>query len=403
MSFSYNNIPPAQWPMCTPYPISLPDSLVNISKPLVKKKDNLSFGNVFGSNKLKELYIELSKYNHLDMDLRINIERPDQELIAKYLPYDCCVLELGGESGTTSLLINKIIKNPFNHVIIEPSSNSIPKLYKTANIYNAKYKVVHGFIGLDRNIHKKLWPECEVSNMYDLATINKLVNSKFDVLVVDCEGAFYNILNEFPDILDNIKLIIIENDGPQENVKYIRNKLKVNNFNLIHSQCHPFLNTKNDWNINNVNDYKILKNSDNIIGFHEVYYKNSEIDINKLAKMNFNRWNNALLTKDPKIVSELYISENLSFLPTMSSKHIIDIKETDEYFIKVLEKNPNGEIVVDKIDILNENNYLHSGLYNFKLEIDNKNELCECRFTFIWKKINDEWKISHHHSSILPK
>lgn len=38
MSSSYNNIPPAQWPMCTPYPISLPDSLVNISKPLVKKK-----------------------------------------------------------------------------------------------------------------------------------------------------------------------------------------------------------------------------------------------------------------------------------------------------------------------------------------------------------------------------
>lgn len=88
--------------------------------------------------------------------------------------------------------------------------------------------------------------------------------------------------------------------------------------------------------------------------------------------MNFNRWNNALLTKDPKIVSELYISENLSFLPTMSSKHIIDIKETDEYFIKFLEKNSNGEIIVDIIDILNENIYLHYGLCNFKLEINNK-------------------------------
>lgn len=87
----------------------------------------------------------------------------------------------------------------------------------------------------------------------------------------------------------------------------------------------------------------------------------------------------------------------------MSSKHIIDNKETDEYFKKFLEKNPNGEIIVNKIDILNENIYLHYGLYNFELEINNKNELCECRFTFIWKKINDEWKISHHHSSILPK
>jgi len=283
MSSSYNNIPPAQWPMCTPYPISLPDSLVNISKPFVKKIDNLSFGNVFGSKKLEELYIQLSKYNNSDMNLRINIERPEQELIAKYLPYDCCVLELGGESGTTSLLINKIIKDPSKHVIIEPSSNSIPKLYKTANIYDAKYKIVHGFIGLNRDIHKKLWPECEVSKMYDLDSINKLVNSKFDVLVVDCEGAFYNILNEFPDILDNIKLIIIENDGPQENVKHIRNKLKNNKFNLIHSQTHPFLNTTKNWNINNVDDYKILKNSDNIIGFHEVYFKSDDNDINELA------------------------------------------------------------------------------------------------------------------------
>ena len=45
---SYKNIPPAQWPMCTPYPISLPESLDKISQPLVKKKENLSFANVFG-------------------------------------------------------------------------------------------------------------------------------------------------------------------------------------------------------------------------------------------------------------------------------------------------------------------------------------------------------------------
>ena len=39
--------------------------------------------------------------------------------------------------------------------------------------------------------------------------LEKMVNQKFDVLVIDCEGAFYNILNDIPEILDNIKLIII--------------------------------------------------------------------------------------------------------------------------------------------------------------------------------------------------
>jgi len=270
----YNNVPSAKWPMCTPYPISLPDSLIEISKPLIKKEDNLSFASVFGSDKLKELYLELSKYKNSDMESRINIERPEQELIAKYLPNDCCVLELGGESGTTSLLINKIIKDPSKHVIIEPSSNSIPKLINTAKIYNTQYKIIHGFIGLNREEHKKLWPECEISNMYNLDEINKLVDKNFDVLVIDCEGAFYNILKEFPEILNNIKLIIIENDGPEKNIKFIRDKIVENKFILIHSQTHPFLNSTINWKINNVNDYKILYESDNIIGFHEIYYKN---------------------------------------------------------------------------------------------------------------------------------
>lgn len=34
----------------------------------------------------------------------------------------------------------------------------------------------------------------------------------FDALAVDCEGAFYYILLDMPEILEHVKLIIIEND-----------------------------------------------------------------------------------------------------------------------------------------------------------------------------------------------
>jgi hypothetical protein len=37
-------------------------------------------------------------------------------------------------------------------------------------------------------------------------------NIVFDTLVLDCEGAFYYILMDMPEILDNINLIIMEND-----------------------------------------------------------------------------------------------------------------------------------------------------------------------------------------------
>jgi len=38
-------------------------------------------------------------------------------------------------------------------------------------------------------------------------------------LVLDCEGAFYYILLDMPEILDNIKLIMIENDFKEEEQK----------------------------------------------------------------------------------------------------------------------------------------------------------------------------------------
>ena len=231
-----------------------------------------------GTDKLVNIYKLLSTYGKNDMNNRLNIERPEQELIAKFLPNDCCVLEMGGESGTTSLIINKILKDPTKHVLVEPSSNSIKKLMKVKEIYNTSFSVAHGFVGRNRDEHEKLWNECKYCTMFDIHELEMMVNQKFDVLVIDCEGAFYNILNDIPEILDNIKLIIIEMDGPDDKIPFIRNKLIENKFELVHSQTHPYLNNGNVNNIefgviNNVNELYKLKCRKNMIGFHEVYIK----------------------------------------------------------------------------------------------------------------------------------
>jgi hypothetical protein len=110
-----------------------------------------------GTDRLQNIYRSLSKYNNTDIQNRFNIERPEQEIIAKFLPIDCCVLEMGGESGTTSLIINKILKDPSKHVLVEPSQNSIPKLIKVKEIYNTSFKIAFGFIGRNREEHEKLW------------------------------------------------------------------------------------------------------------------------------------------------------------------------------------------------------------------------------------------------------
>lgn len=231
-----------------------------------------------GTDRLSNIYHSLSHYPNNDMQNRVNIERPEQEMIAKFLPNECCVLEMGGESGTTSLIINKILKDPTKHVLVEPSVNSIPKLKKTEEIYNTKFQIAHGFVGRNRSEHEKLWPECKYRQMFDLPELENMVRQKFDVLVIDCEGAFYNILNDIPEILDNIKLIIIEMDGPDEKVPFVRAKLIESKFELVHSQTHPYLNNGNTNNLefgvfDTVNDFHKLKCRKNMIGFHEVYVR----------------------------------------------------------------------------------------------------------------------------------
>jgi hypothetical protein len=56
----------------------------------------------------------------------------------------------------------------------------------------------------------------------DTITLDQLRNKyniNFDTLVLDCEGAFYYILMDMPEILQNIKLIIMENDYLNESHK----------------------------------------------------------------------------------------------------------------------------------------------------------------------------------------
>lgn len=123
----------------------------------------------------------------------------------------------------------------------------------------------------------------------------------------------------------------------------------------------------------------------------------------KIAESNFEKWNDALLSKSAKKVASLYDKDNV-FLPTVSPLLKKGIKEAEGYFKHFLEKNPSGKIIEDEVIKLSKDSFLHAGLYDFKLGPKNKIENVEARFTFLWKKGKDgKWKILHHHSSVKPK
>lgn len=118
------------------------------------------------------------------------------------------------------------------------------------------------------------------------------------------------------------------------------------------------------------------------------------------AKENFNAWNEALQTKDATIVANMYTDDAI-FLPTMSGELKSGKSGAREYFEHFLQKNPFGSIIEDQAH-LSGDNIIHAGLYNFEIGHENDRSVVEGRFSFLWVKIGDEWKIEHHHSSLKP-
>lgn len=122
--------------------------------------------------------------------------------------------------------------------------------------------------------------------------------------------------------------------------------------------------------------------------------------IKKTAQHNFTDWNNALLTRDPAKVAALY-DKNCTFLPTLSPDFKKGRKGAEKYFEHFLKKKPNGKIIKESIQIIDNNTYVHSGFYDFALGNSERKNIAKARFTFIWQKDkNNNWRILHHHSSL---
>jgi FkbM family methyltransferase len=194
-------------------------------------------------------------------------EYPEQMSIAKYLNGDENVLELGGNVGRSSLIISYILNNNnnMNFVTLEPVKyySDILNLHK--NINNLNFHIENSALS-KRKLLQKNWDTIASNVVLDtwepINTITKdelykKYNIKFDTLVIDCEGAFFQILLDMPEILLDIKLIIMENDyrelWKKSCVDYI---LEQNNFKRVEMMPLGFYI---DWVVCNDNFYEIWK------------------------------------------------------------------------------------------------------------------------------------------------
>jgi FkbM family methyltransferase len=168
-----------------------------------------------------------------------NEEFPEQKMAVRYLTGDERVLEIGGNIGRNSLIIASILKNSQNLVVLESDVNIAAQLTENRDLNNLNFHIESSALS-KRKLIQQGWDTMPGDTLKDgytwvntisLVELKGKYNIDFDTLVLDCEGAFYYILMDMPEILDGINLIIMENDYYDISKKiYIDQILKEYNF-----------------------------------------------------------------------------------------------------------------------------------------------------------------------------
>lgn len=225
------------------------NNMKNINQNIINEKIKEHNKKVKMYNEYKNKYspVLFDKLTQIQSNLKLEFgtfmdEYPEQMMAVRYLTGNEKVLEIGGNIGRNSLVIGSILNshnNNNNFVTLESDTEVAKQLLQNKNKNNLNFFVENSALS-KRNLIQKSW-ETIVSdvlldgytkvNIINFEQLKEKYNIEFDTLVLDCEGSFYYILLDMPEVLDNIKLIIMENDySVESHKKYIDNVLREKGF-----------------------------------------------------------------------------------------------------------------------------------------------------------------------------
>lgn len=150
----------------------------------------------------------------------IRDEYPEQLMAALFLHPSARVLELGSNIGRNTITIATILDDDRNLVTLETDPGIASILKKNRDDNGFRFQIVNAALSarpliqdgwnsrpLDGGVMAGFMPA-----IVSFDGLQERFGIEFDTLIIDCEGAFYYILQDFPSLLDNIRLIIMEND-----------------------------------------------------------------------------------------------------------------------------------------------------------------------------------------------
>jgi FkbM family methyltransferase len=192
--------------------------------------------------------------NHklLDLHSRLQLkygtfqeEFPEQKMAVSYLSGNEKVLEIGGNIGRNSLIIASLLTNQSNFVVLECDKHIASQLKENRDSNQQTFFIENSALskrtliqrGWDTIASDILLPGYQPVETITYDELNSKYNIQFDTLVLDCEGAFYYILMDMPEILNHVNLIIMENDYHTiEPKQYVDRILIENGFYVDYSE-----------------------------------------------------------------------------------------------------------------------------------------------------------------------
>lgn len=160
-------------------------------------------------------------YNYLKLDFgSFEEEYPEQTLVSDFLDENARVLEIGGNIGRNSCIISAILADSRNLVSLESAPHIAAQLAHNRDLNGFKFHIENAALSGQPLVQKgwctrpKELNDCSEWLPVKVISFEEIQKkySVFDTFVLDCEGAFYQILIDFPDCLRGINTIIIEND-----------------------------------------------------------------------------------------------------------------------------------------------------------------------------------------------
>jgi FkbM family methyltransferase len=191
--------------------------------------------NTVSDQSINTKLLDLQSKLHLNHG-SFNEELPEQKMVIRYLTGNEKVLEIGANIGRNSLIIGSLCNN---FVTLESDTGIANQVYENRDLNNLQFNIESSALSKRKLIQRgwdtipsdEILPGFHPVNTITLEQLYLKYNINFDTLVLDCEGAFYYILIDMPEILDNVNLIIMENDYWDFSKKqYVDQILKNNNF-----------------------------------------------------------------------------------------------------------------------------------------------------------------------------